>query len=230
MAGLALGLTEGAGFIFMVPSYFRVLRLTLVSLSNVALVTKPATQLVQTACCRRINGRYAIDSHSEPASIRTYDQGIVSNRVKASKSISVVLRLLNFTYLVCNLGFWVRDATTGRIAVSNVHWWAPEIGFRTKDESWKPWTYIERPSEIFTGYMMPGTNGLRSVNAVKTNPKTAMYKLVSRLSLVWFAGAARIGVHSGQCCLTRNQFGSYDISAPSAPINSCEISGGAYGV
>src|SRR5829696_8106005 len=78
--------------------------------------------------------------------------------------------------------------------------------------------------------LMPGTNGLRSVNAVKTNPKTAMYKLVSRLSLVWFAGAARIGVHSGQCCLTRNQFGSYDISAPSAPINSCEISGGAYGV
>jgi hypothetical protein len=65
--------------------------------------------------------------------------------------------------------------------------------------------------------------------ALNDDGLNAMYELVSRLSLVWFAGAAPIGVHSSQFCLTRNQFGSYDISAPSAPINNCEISGGAYG-
>jgi hypothetical protein len=75
-----------------------------------------------------------------------------------------------------------------------------------------------------------GFNELANELALNDDRLNTMYKLVSRLSLVWFAGAARIGVHSGQCCLTRNQFGSYDISAPSAPINSCEISGGAYGV
>ncbi|HKH21803.1 MAG TPA: hypothetical protein VKB53_13160, partial [Gammaproteobacteria bacterium] len=52
-----------------------------------------------------------------------------------------------------------------------------------------------------------GFNELANELALNDDRLNTMYKLVSRLSLVWFAGAARIGVHSGQCCLTRNQFG-----------------------
>jgi len=59
---------------------------------------------------------------------------------------------------------------------------------------------------------------------------TTLYELVSRLSSVGFQGTLRLGVHGGQFCLARNEFGGYDLPASDSPMSACEIINDSYSI
>lgn len=99
---------------------------------------------------------------------------------------------------VFTLGFRVRTTKTGRVSVSELHWWAPEIRVSTGDKEWSRWPYIwfarrllprgvrgpfdcrERRFQYALAAAIGNTGGVEKLLIAPLKPKKAFLNLLAR--------------------------------------------------